>query len=257
MSAKHGGSTVAPRRRAPSTQAVRRPGTTRAAGRRAARRGSRWPGLRSPAVRTSIALAAVAVVAAVGFVIQSSRSNAGGVVAPRHALGTGGGEMLGSADAPVLLEEYGDFQCPACRRFQADVSPTIANLVRRGTVRFAFHQFAFLGPESIAASNASECAGDRGKFWPFHDALYAMTFAENSGYLSTDRLLSAGRQLGLTDRAFQACVRDGTYAGWVRQVTDQGSATGISQTPTIFVNGTPLTDLSPAGLEAAVRAAAP
>lgn len=204
-----------------------------------------------------IVLLVVAVAAGIAF--QSARSNRqASVVVPAHALGPNGGELLGRGSAPVLVEEYGDFQCPVCGEWERTVSPTVRQLVDQGRIRFEYHPIAFIGPESVAAANAAEAAGDEGKFWAYHDLLFADQAPENSGALTTDRLLELGRQVGLTSRQFQHKVRDGTYDNWIRQVTDQSSQQGVVQTPTVLVNGRQVdTALTAQGLQAAVNAANP
>jgi len=87
--------------------------------------------------------------------------------------------------------------------------------------------------------------------------LFADQAPENSGALTTDRLLELGRQVGLNSPQFQQKVRDGTYDSWIRQVTDQSSQRGVTQTPTVFVNGQQVDSaLTAQGLLAAVGAAA-
>jgi protein-disulfide isomerase len=108
----------------------------------------------------------------------------------------------------------------------------------------------------VAAANAAEAAGDEGKFWAYHDLLFADQAPENSGALTTDRLLAFGRQVGLTSPPFQQKVGDGTYDNWVRHVTDQSSQQGVVRTPTVFVNGHQVDSAVTAqGLLAAVDAA--
>ena len=110
-----------------------------------------------------IVLLVVAVVA--GIAVQSARSHPNGSQAtPAHTLGPNGGELLGNPSAPVLVEEYGDFQCPVCGQWERDVYPTVRRLVDQGRIRFEYHPIAFIGPESVAAANAAEAAGDEGKF---------------------------------------------------------------------------------------------
>jgi protein-disulfide isomerase len=198
----------------------------------------------------------IAVVA--GIAIQSARShNQAPQATPAHAVGPNGGEVLGSPSAPVLVEEYGDFQCPSCAHWERTVGPTVRRLVDQGRIRFEYHPIAFIGPESLAAANAAVCAGDQGKFWAYHDLLFAQQAPENSGALTTDRLLQFGRQVGLSNQQFQQCVRDGTYDNWIRQATDQASQRGVTGTPTVFLNGHQVdTALTPQGLLAAVEAAA-
>jgi protein-disulfide isomerase len=202
-----------------------------------------------------VVLLVVAVVAGIAF--QSARSNRQASVAvPAHALGPNGGELLGRPSAPVLVEEYGDFQCPVCGQWERAVGPTVRRLVDQGRIRFEYHPIAFIGPESVAAANAAEAAGDEGKFWAYHDLLFADQAPENSGALTTDRLLELGRQIGLTSQPFQQKVRDGTYDNWIRQATDQSSRRGVVQTPTVLVNGRQVdTALTAQGLQAAVDAA--
>jgi protein-disulfide isomerase len=201
-------------------------------------------------------LLVVAVVA--GIAIQSARSQSQAPqAAPAHALGRNGGEVLGSPSAPVLVEEYGDFQCPSCAQWERTVGPTVRRLVDQGRIRFEYHPIAFIGPESLAAANAAVCAGDQGKFWAYHDLLFAQQAPENSGALTTDRLLQFGRQVGLSNQQFQQCVEDGTYDNWIRQATDQASQRGVAGTPTVFVNGHQVdTALTAQGLLAAVNTAA-
>jgi protein-disulfide isomerase len=142
-----------------------------------------------------IVLLVVAVVAGIAFQAARSHSQAS-VAVPAHALGPNGGELLGRPSAPVLVEEYGDFQCPVCGQWERDVYPTVRRLVGQGRIRFEYHPIAFIGPESVAAANAAEAAGDEGRFWAYHDLLFADQAPENSGALTTDRLLELGRQVG-------------------------------------------------------------
>jgi len=194
----------------------------------------------------------VAVVAGIAF--QSARSNRQvSVAVPAHDLGPNGGELLGRASAPVLVEEYGDFRCPVCGQWERTVGPTVRRLVDQGRIRFEYHPIAFIGPESVAAANA---AADEGRFWAYHDLLFADQAPENSGALTTDRLLELGRQVGLTSQRFQQRVRDGTYDNWVRQATDQASQRGVTATPTVLVNGRQVdAALTAQGLLAAADAA--
>ena len=98
-----------------------------------------------------IVLLVVAVVAGIAY--QSARSNSHTTQAvPAHALGPNGGELLGRPSAPVLVQEYGDFQCPICGEWERTVYPTVRQLVDQGRIRFEYHPIAFIGPESVAAA---------------------------------------------------------------------------------------------------------
>ncbi|MEW6569399.1 MAG: thioredoxin domain-containing protein [Chloroflexota bacterium] len=84
------------------------------------------------------------------------------------------GRVLGEAEAPVLIELYEDFQCPACGAFTRSIKPLLVqNFVATGQTRLAFRHFAFIGPESLRAAEASMCADEQGRFWDYHDLLFA------------------------------------------------------------------------------------
>lgn len=208
-----------------------------------------------------IVLGVVVVAAVIGIVVQSSRSKTENatVVTPKHELGPNKTEIEGDASAPVLVEEYGDFQCPSCKQFFDQSDATVKQLVAAKKIRFAFGNFAFIGEESVRAASAALCAADAGRYWEFHDLLYANQQAENSGFLTTDQLISFGKDAGITGAdltAFERCVRSDRYTGFARRQTEStGKNKGVNQTPTVFVNGQRLDDTTPAGLTAAVDAA--
>ena len=202
---------------------------------------------------TAIVLVVVAAIA--GIIIQSQRSSAqrANMVVPISAKGPDGSQLLGSSSAPVLVEEYGDYQCPVCGEFAQITDPTIAQLMNQGKIRFAFHPFSFLGPESLALANTATAAGDQGKFWEVHQYFYANQHPENSGYWTSDRLIAVLKQFGADSPSAEQAVRNHTYYPWLRQLNDQASRRGVTSTPTVYVNGVQLADRSPAGLIAAVN----
>jgi protein-disulfide isomerase len=202
-------------------------------------------------------LVAALVIIGIAGVTRGGLAHRGTLVSPAHALGPNQGEALGAASAPVLVEEYADFQCPACARFQLQVGPTVRQLAQQGRIRFVFHHDASAGREAALAANAATCAGDAGRFWPYHDALYARQGERGAGALTVERLIALGRQVGASGPIFASCVRNGTYDPWVALVTDQAAGRGVTTLPAIFVNGKPSDRAStPAGLRAAVEQAA-
>jgi protein-disulfide isomerase len=162
------------------------------------------------------------------------------VVTPKHQLGPNDSEIEGASDAPVLIQEYADFQCPSCKRFHDIFGSTVDDLVQQGKVRYAYTYFPFIGEESVRAAAAAVCAGDEDKFFPYQDLLYTNQSSENSGFLTTDRLVDFGRQAGITGKAFdrfEECVRSNRYEGFVRQSAENASKRGVNSTPTLFVTG--------------------
>jgi len=144
---------------------------------------------------------------------------------------------LGSASASVTIDEWADFQCPACRNFAALQPGLDQAVLRDGSTRFVFHHMAFLGPESIRAAEAAECAGDQGRFWAYHDALYAAQNGENRGTFGTDHLKQFATSIALDQGAFNSCLDSDKYVTRVQQETLAGMQLGVNSTPTLFVNG--------------------
>ena len=114
--------------------------------------------------------------------------------------------VLGDANEPVTVIEYGDYQCPFCELFSINVQPLIEQqYVQTGKVKFVFRDFPFLGQESLDAGAAVECAKDGGKFWEYHNALYASKTedakkyggGENDGFLNRDMFLNLAQKVGL------------------------------------------------------------
>ena len=217
----------------------------------------------------SILAAAVLVAAAVVFAVLYPRfapspSPSGGQAAPSAAAPSGPTStvpaatasevfslgprdaILGNANAPVTLVEYGDYQCPFCGMFFSQTEPQIVkDYINTGKVKMVFRSFAFLGPESTAAAEAAECAEDQNKLWPYHDALYTAKVGdfnnggrEDDGFYNRARFLSLARQVGLNLTAFTSCVDGNKDAGLVSAGNSAASAVGVNSTPTFFVKGT-------------------
>lgn len=145
--------------------------------------------------------------------------------------------VRGVATAPVTIDEYADFQCPACGQFaRTTEAQLVSTYIASGQVRLVFHHFAFIGMESNWAAEAAECAGEQGRFWEMHDRLYASQAGENKGAFTKEKLKGIGTSLGL-GAGFAACVDSGRYAQQVRDATQEGTARGVKATPTLFVDG--------------------
>ena len=144
----------------------------------------------------------------------------------------------GSPDAPVTILEFSDFQCPYCGRFFQSVEPQIdEQYIAKGKVRIGYIHFAFLGPESFAAAEASECAADQNAFWEYHDKLFNSQNGENRGAFSKDNLKQFAADLGLDTAIFNQCLDSGKYTEYVQSQVDMGQQIGVQSTPTFLVNG--------------------
>jgi protein-disulfide isomerase len=212
-------------------------------------------------------VAAVLLVLAVvlGIAVQTSRTaTAANAAVPANTIDSGNVVVVGSAAAPVTVDLYEDFQCPNCQAFENADGATLAQEVAAGAVQLHYHGMAFLdtsanGQYSTRALNAAaavvDAAGPRA-FETFHGLLFANQPPEGGTGLTDDQLIKYATQAGAGGEAVQQAIRGLTYGDWVRTVTDQASKDGVTGTPTVLVNGHVQTDLSPAGLTAAVQAAA-
>ena len=149
--------------------------------------------------------------------------------------------VLGNLDAPVTIVEFGDYQCPFCGRFFIEVEPKIREeYIKTGKVKMVYRDFAFLGPESQSAALASQCAADQGKFWSYHDELFAAEVKdgrEHNGNLSPVFLKSLATNLGLDSVKFNTCFDSQKYRPEVDKDYNDGVAAGVQGTPATFING--------------------
>jgi len=149
--------------------------------------------------------------------------------------------ILGDPNAPVTVVEYADFQCPFCERFFTGAEAQIRDqYVKTSKAKLIYRDFAFLGTESTASANAAECAKDQGKFWAYHDALYAaegLDAKENNGNLNRALFLTLAKNLNLDINTFTSCIDSNKYADVVAKSVADAQNFGVNSTPTIFVGG--------------------
>ena len=119
-------------------------------------------------------LSAVALVGIVALLYLTTRPRGAIVVDPTASAGAPEGHLIGKADAPVQVSEFGDFECPHCGEFARVTEPDVrAKLVNTGIVAFRYYDFPLPGfKNSWTAHLAASCAEDQGKFWEMHDKLY-------------------------------------------------------------------------------------
>lgn len=255
------GDSAGPARGDPMSQA---PPNRRSTAREAARRQRAAELARARRRRTAVVSAAVvavlAVLVGIGVAVQSHRSStaAAGSAVPAHL--TGGGVVTGSATAPVTVTVYEDFQCPVCRQFEQTTGPTLDQLRQAGTVKVISKPVAILDRASSTrystrALNAAACVIDSSpQAYPaFKDALFAEQPEEGSAGLTDATLTATATRAGATD--VRSCIDQQQFRGWTQRTTDQASRDGLTGTPYVLVNGTPLTNTTPDGLQAAVTAA--
>ncbi|HNP70404.1 MAG TPA: DsbA family protein [Kouleothrix sp.] len=145
----------------------------------------------------------------------------------------------GSADAPVTVVEFADFQCPACGSFAVTLEPAIIkDYIDTGKVKWLYHDFPLTQHKNaVPSAEAARCAGDQSAFWPMHDLLFANQAQwENSAQPGT---IFAGyaSQLKLDASAFEQCLNSGKYRAAVQASYDASVKAGVNQTPTFVIDG--------------------
>ena len=146
------------------------------------------------------------------------------------------GPAKGGDGAPITLIEFSDFQCSFCRKFWQTTLPEIdKKYISTGNVRFVYRHFAILGKPSVAAAQASECAHEQGKFWEYHDKLFAN--AGSPFAFSYGKLRAYAQELGLHSKAFNQCLDSQKYLKKVDEETAVGASLGARGTPTFFLHG--------------------
>ena len=155
------------------------------------------------------------------------------------------GLTLGDPNAPVSIEVFEDFQCPACQYFSDSIEPLIVQyLVTPGKATYTFYNYPFIdgkgagnGGESDQSANASMCANEQGKFWEMHSIIYANWNGENQGGLSNVRLEAMAESIGLDMTSFNNCFDANKYQDEIQAGFEYGDNIGVSGTPSVFVNG--------------------
>ncbi len=158
---------------------------------------------------------------------------------PRLPVRLEGAPILGKTDAPVLIVEFSDFQCPFCRRVQ----PTIEQLQAKygDKIRWSFKDLPLVSihPEAKKAAEAARCAGDQDKFWEYRAKLFATSNINDALHQRTSE------ELGLDQTSFQQCLSSGRYASAVEADSAEAAAMGISGTPAFLINGVLLSGAQP------------
>jgi protein-disulfide isomerase len=213
---------------------------------RAGTRGSSGGDLRTLGLWTLAAVVVGAVVIGGAWLLTRTPSAsdqpiiAPGVTTPPDIPASG--RTLGNPSAPVTIDVYSDFRCTGCFAFAVEIEPQlVSKYVQPGKAKLVYHDFITIDQggvtESRDAANAALCAADQNKFWLYHDWLFANQSAQElPGYFTIDRLLKIGQDAGLDMGSFEPCVRNGSHLSEI-QAALKAAPSGISSTPTIYVNG--------------------
>ena len=148
--------------------------------------------------------------------------------------------IIGNMDAEITIIEFSDFQCPFCARFHVQTLPTIMDeYINKGTVKLVFRDFPIqsIHPNALPASVAAECANEQKKFKEMHDVLFEKQNKwSNQNIESVMNTFSQyASDLGLEEKAFDSCLKNGKYIEEIQKDLDDGRTYGISGTPGFFI----------------------
>ena len=168
---------------------------------------------------------------------------------------------MGDPNAPIVIEEFSDFQCPFCERFHQDTEPLLRQYyIDTGKVRFVYRSMGNFVSDNIArakgtpaktesqdAALAVYCAGEQNKFWDMHAHIFANALGEDVGSFTDERLKAIAETAGPDMNQFNSCYDSGKYEDRVQQDFEDGQAAKVNGTPgflvTYTVNGETKTKL--------------
>ncbi|MDA8302551.1 MAG: Na+/H+ antiporter NhaA [Actinomycetota bacterium] len=139
--------------------------------------------------------------------------------------------IRGPEDAPVTLVEYGDFECPYCGQAEPIVRELLADF---GDLRYVWRHLPLhdVHPHAQLAAEAAEAAGAQGRFWEMYDLLLA-----HQGSLEVADVLGYAEEVGLDVERFRGALRKQKFAARVAEDVESADLSGVSGTPTFFING--------------------
>ena len=201
------------------------------------------PKWQSPVVLVTAAAVLIGIVI-IAFARPPATTPGADLVTPptAYAAALVNGESAGAADAPVVLELYSDFQCPACRQFVTQQLPRlISEFVGPGVLRIEARDIDILGTgtpnESLELATGAACAADQNRYWQFHDYAFWNQGRENKGDHDAAFIARVADAAGVDRTSWDACLARPDARAAVNATTSAALGLGINQTPTLVLNG--------------------
>jgi len=163
-------------------------------------------------------------------------SNGEKVLLNRENLIKNGSPMIGDPSASITILEWGDYQCTYCHRFhESSLNTILDEYINSGKVNLVFKDFPLNGPDSVFAAEAAYCAEDQGKYWQYHDELYANWGGERTGWITVDSLNKFATTVDLEINEFNSCINEHKYHQRVLELEKFGKEIGIDATPSFLI----------------------
>ena len=162
-----------------------------------------------------------------------------------------GAHAIGNPDAPVVMIEFTDYQCPFCSRYFSQTLPKIKeNFIDTGQVYYVFKDFPItnIHPQAVKAAEAARCAGDQDNYLGMHDLLFENQEAWSGRTDAPDLFVSYAEELGLDIEQFQGCLNSGQHEAAVYADLEEGQNAGVRGTPAFYINGYALSGAQPYGI---------
>ncbi len=191
-----------------------------------------------------IALLAAAIALVLVVVSGNQQSTAEGAVYTGIPPDWQNRNVLGNPEAPVTVQAWEDFRCPACAAFNQTVKPgLVENYIASGEAKLEFRHFPLQQhePGASLAAQASECAADQGQFWPYHDRVFQETQRGPSAFIA-EELIKYAVELELDEDSFSFCLLNQTHLNSVSESLQDARVAGLGGTPTVLVDGIPVTN---------------
>jgi len=149
--------------------------------------------------------------------------------------------VMGNKNAKVTIIEFSDYQCPFCRTFWKDTLSQIKKeYIDTGKVKFVYRDYPLsFHPMAQSSAQAAECAEEQGRYWEIHDKIFGEQEKKGQGTVSytLDELKRWASEIGLDVSKFNQCLDSGKYKAEVEKDFADGTAAGVSGTPSTFING--------------------
>ena len=168
------------------------------------------------------------------------------ISAPRIDVAYDPARVRGNAKAPVMIVEFSDYQCPYCKQAETTVKAVLAKYGDKVSLAYRDFPLRQIHSQAEIAAEATRCALEQGKYWEYHDQLFA------APKLEKDALIEIARNLKLDDKQFTSCLNTEKYKAAVDKDLEGGRSAGVNGTPGFFINGIALSGAQ--GLDAFAQA---